>query len=286
MSILVNTGPTTITKTWYVDGTATDVGTVTIGIVDADGNVIVAPATAVTTDGGDGTYAYSLAVQTAPKILTITWTEGTQSQTDVLEVVGGWLFTEAELRAYYSSDLTSAATYPDSDIAAARERITAEFEQICGVSFVPRYKRQTMSGDGSHVLWIDRPYTSEVLSATIGTTSQTVSNLALDDMLPIVRHKTSTWTAATNSDPYNVTISYVHGHAAPPGDIKRAAMILARNQLVKDVTGAGVPENASSWNDGTGQYVSFAANDQTGRWYGIPAVDTALRRYSMQVPVA
>lgn len=284
MSILVNTGPTTLTKTWYVDGTATDIGTVTIGIDDADGTEIVATGTSVT-DNADGTYEYSLAAQDAVKRLTVTWTSGSQNLVDELEIVGGWLFTESELRAYYKSDLTSATTYPDVNIAEARERIAEAFEEICGVSFVPRYRRQTIAGSGTTVLPVDRPYVTSILSATIGTTTQTVADIAMDDHLPYVFHTTGTWTTATTADPRNVTISYQHGHTAVPGDIKRAAMVLARQQLVKDVTGAGVPETASSWNDGTGQYVSFAANDQTGRWYGIPSVDTALRRYMMRIPL-
>ena len=284
MSILVNTGPTTITKTWYVDGTATDVGTVTIGIDDTDGNTIVAAGTAVT-DNSDGTYEYALAVQTEVKELDVTWTSGDQALTDRINIVGGWLFTEAELRSFYKSDLTSSTTYPDADINAARDRIAAEFEQICGVAFVPTYRRETHAGDGTTVLKVDRPYIRAILSATISGTAQTVGNLTFDDTLPYVFHTTGTFSRSSTSKPRNVTISYRHGHQTVPPDIKRAAMILARQQLVKDVTGAGIPETASSWNDGTGQYVSFAPNDKTGRWYGIPAVDTALRRYSMQNPI-
>ena len=56
-------------------------------------------------------------------------------------------------------------------------------------------------------------------------------------------------------------------------------------QLLKDVTGQGVPEIASSFTDPTGQYTSFGANDMTGRWAGVPIVDATLRRYSMNLPL-
>ena len=62
-------------------------------------------------------------------------------------------------------------------------------------------------------------------------------------------------------------------------------MSLARMQLLKDVKGQGVPEQASQFTDPTGQYVSFGANDMTGRWYGVPIVDSALRRYSLNLPL-
>jgi hypothetical protein len=283
VSILVNTGPTTLTKTWYVDGTATDVGTVTIGIDDGDGNEIVAAGASVT-DGSDGTYEYDVAVQTAPKQLVVTWTSGDQNQVDYLEIVGGWLFTEPELRAFYSSDLTSESTYPDAKIAEARDRITAAFEKHCGVSFVRRWRRETHSGDGSAILTVDRPYVSSVSVATVGGTdvSASVTNAPV---LPYLYRTSATWTHATQASPFNVVVSYVHGHQSVPGDIKRAAMIAARHELVKD-TGAGVPETASSWNDATGQYVSFSPNDQTERWYGIPKVDSALREFNMKIPVS
>ncbi len=285
-SILVDTGPTTLTKTWYVDGTATDVGDITIGIVDLDGTVIVAALTA-TTNNADGTYTYSLAVQADVNELVATWTVTSPSQAvvDEIHIIGGRIFTEAELRAHYNSDLSDGTVYTDAMLAEARDRVTGEFEQVCNVAFVPTYHRETIPGRGSTILEVDRPYVSQILAATIGTTSQTVADLQPDPTLAYVYHTTSFWSRATHTDPLNITISYVHGHSSVPSDIKRAAMILARMQLLKDVTGQGVPEIASAFTDPTGQYTSFGANDMTGRWYGIPIVDSTLRRYSMNLPL-
>lgn len=285
--ILRNTGYTD-QVVFYLDGTATDAdGAVTVTVTHADGTVEVTDA--VTNKTATGTYTYTLGPFTDLTELASAWT-GTfsglsQTLTTHTSIVGGFLFTEAELRAFYKSDLTSETTYPDDDIREARDRITAEFENICGVAFVPTYRRETKPGDGTRLLVVDRPKITAVLAASISGSAQTVSNLTADPLLPHIYHTSSAWTAASTSDPLNVVVSYEHGYGTVPPDIKRAAMILARQQLVKDVTGAGVPETASSWNDGTGQFVSFAANDQSGRWYGIPPVDVALRRYSMQVPI-
>ncbi len=120
-SILVDTGPTVLTKTWYVDGTATDVGTITIGIVDLDGTVIETPGTA-TTNNGDGTYTFSLAVQADVNELVATWTAGAQAVVDEIHIIGGRIFTEAELRAHYDADLSDATTYTDALLAEARDR--------------------------------------------------------------------------------------------------------------------------------------------------------------------
>jgi hypothetical protein len=62
-------------------------------------------------------------------------------------------------------------------------------------------------------------------------------------------------------------------------------MILARQQLLKDVKGQGIPETASTWTDPTGSAVQFGANDMNSRWYGIPLVDSTLRDYSMRAPL-
>ena len=278
IEVLIDTGPTLLTKTWYVDGSASDVGTVTIGIVDADGTEVVAAGTAVT-DNTDGTYEYSLAIQTEVADLSVTWTNNDgQALTDRVAVVGGWLFTIAELRAFHASDLTAAA-YPNDDVGAMRTLITAEFERICGVAFVPTYKRQVLPGTGTRELEVDRPKLSSVLACTIGTA--TVTGFVVDELLPVVYRTGGVFNLATSTNPRNVTISYRHGHETVPPDIRRAAKIAAHSRLKKDVTGAGVPYSASSWNDGTGQYQTFAPNNKTQRWFGIPDVDSVLREYRL-----
>jgi hypothetical protein len=284
ITVLVDTGPTVLTKTWYVDGTATDVGDITIGIVDLDGTEIVAPLTG-TTNNNDGTYTYSLAVQADVNELVATWTAGGQALVDEIHIIGGRLFTEAELRAHYDADLSDDTVYTDPLLAEARDRITAEFERICEVAFVPTYRRETLRGSGGRTLYLERSKISSVIAASIGSIAQTAANIVPDPSLSKVFHTTRSWNWPTGSDPYNVTISYVHGHGTVPPDIKRAAMILARMQLLKDVTGQGVPEQASQFTDPTGQYVSFGANDMNGRWYGVPVVDSVLRDYSLRIPV-
>ncbi len=288
-SILVDTGPTTLTKTWYVDGTQADKGDVTIGIVDLDGTVIVASGTAVTQvgSGSTTTYTFPLAVQADVNELVATWTvvAPVEAVVDRIHIIGGRLFTEVELRAYYGADMADDTVYTDEAIAEARDRITVEFDMICNVAFVPTYFRETIPGSGGRILEVEHPRVTQILAATVGTTAQTVADLQPDPKLPYVYHTTSFWTHATASDPLNVTISYVYGHSSVPPDIKRAALILARMELVKDVTGQGIPEIASTFTDPQGTIGGFGANDMSGRWYGIPAVDAALRRYSLNIPL-
>lgn len=142
----------TLTLTAYSDGTATDVGTITIGIVDADGTEVVASGTAVT-DGSNGTYTYSLAAQTNPSVLYVTWTEsGGSSFRHEVEVVGSILFTEVEARAFDNAAMTSTSTYPDADIVKGRKAVGEQLERYTKRSYIRRYCRAVLAGTGTSVL--------------------------------------------------------------------------------------------------------------------------------------
>jgi len=145
--ILAGAGPYALTYTWYVDGTATDVGDVTIGVVDGNGDELVAALTA-TTNNADGTYSYSLADIPDVDSIALTWTrtDTGASLVNYREVVGAWLFTEAQARAFDAAALTNTSTYTDKLIVDERARIVEEFEQWTGRSWVPRYCRMVLSG--------------------------------------------------------------------------------------------------------------------------------------------
>lgn len=287
ISILKNTGPTTLTKTWYVNGTPTDVGAVTIGIVDEAGNTIVSAGTA-TTNNNDGTYEYTLAVQTQVNRLTATWTDtASQSLVDEIEIRGNHLFTEADARAFHGSELTNATTYPDAKIAEVRDRIMDEFQQICGVSFVERYKRESLQGPGGRELWVKYPRITEIISATVSGTAVTVSNvLALKPHGKVLWRTDGNWVRGTASNPLNVVVEYAHGFDTPPGDIQRAALVLLRHHLVRDTTGSGITDRAVSMTDDIGTVRLAQADIRRKRYYGIPLIDATLERYTYQVPVS
>ena len=149
-----------LTFTAYQDGTETDLGTITIGIVDANGDTVVASGTAVT-DNSDGTYTYTLAKQTEVNFLIATWSvSGGADFESYVDVVGSELFNETTARAFAAkADATSALKplasedeYPDSVIAGERDRITDDLEQWTGRSFISRYARLELKGTGSSVL--------------------------------------------------------------------------------------------------------------------------------------
>ena len=298
MSILVNTGPTTLTKTWYVDGDAVDVGTLTIGIVDANGAEVVAPLTAVT-DNSDGTYTYDLAIAAIPEptVLAVTWTEAsTQSQTHYIEVAGGWLFTENAARSFDDNALSNAGVpnYTDEAIAAERDRATDLLETWTHRSWVPRYARIETSGSGTprlHPNGVIRfadgaVFDAEgsnhdinrVLSVTINGATVAVGNFVVDNST--IYRTNGTFPCGTSSNPLNVVVEYVYGTQPGSGGSTRAGLLVARDTLVA----SNISDRASSFSDELGTY-RFTTPGIGIAVSTLPEVNQWVRDHSHMVPV-
>jgi hypothetical protein len=82
----------------------------------------------------------------------------------------------------------------------------------------------------------------------------------------------------------NVTITYTHGWTSIPADLKRAALMLAMNQL----TTSNLSDRTTSYSDGSMNYqLSTAGRISGDGWiqpFGLPEVDTTLRRYCQRIP--
>jgi hypothetical protein len=250
---------TTLNLITYSSGTQTDIGDVTIGIVDANGDEVVAAATAVT-DGADGTYSYSLAAQTDPNLLIVTWTEtGGPVLTGYVEVVGSELFHESQLRAFDDAALTAASEYPDNTIRQMQIRVAEFLERETARSWIRRYCRAVVPGSGSNYLDVtqgiartstglplERPGRNRdiirLLSATGGTSDATIGEGVI--------HRDASWSKATATSPYNITVEYEYGLAYPVDEVDRIAMMIARHWLVS----SRVPSHAESFSDPLGSY--------------------------------
>jgi hypothetical protein len=242
--ILVGTGPVLLTKQWEEDGTVVDAGAVTVGIVDANSVEVVAPLTATTKSGSGATtnYTYSLAKQTTVKLLTVTWTrtETGAILVDRLEVIGGVLFTESELRAFDNAALADTTLYTDAKIAAMRQVVTSWLEDRTGRSWVPRYTRGEFMGTGDRELWLrdaqlrassgewlNRPGAQldprQVISSTIDGVSATDITL----MGSSLWRNDGVWTSPPVTNPLNVVVEWEYGMPYPVGDVGRVAKLLA-----------------------------------------------------------
>ena len=250
---------TTLRVPWLVDGTATTGQTITVAVNDLDG-VSVASGSA-TEDGTTGFYEFTLNVADVPDValLDVVWTNGTQSITRRVEVVGGWLFTEPQARAFDANTMTSSTDYPDDDILAERDRITDIIENLTGRSWVPRYRRYTFRGSASRELWIGDAVYSEggstgggastdiqkVLVVTANGSTVATSNIKLDRRLGVFYRTDTTWPSPSVTDPYNITVDVEYGLPEVTEGVDWVALWLLRDRLVP----SDIPDRAKSWTD-------------------------------------
>lgn len=261
-------------------------GTVTVGVVDAAGATVVAAGTATTAgDTGVRTRALTAANTASLAVLTATWTDSgdSSSHTTTIEVVGGFYASPAEIR---SADLTltDPTKYPDTRIRSARTEVEYEFERVCGLAFVPRYRRVRLSGNGRVDLKVPDPYLRRVRSARLYTSATTYNTLSSDELAAIpadeagraVRTDGGTW-----ADGYdNIVIEYEHGLDRPPQDIVGAFLLRIRDRLNRDRR--GVPDRATTFTSEAGGTYGLLVPGQRGSITGIPDVDQVLVEHTFE----
>lgn len=233
--ILRNT-PATLTVTFYADETAVDPdgNAATFTAVKADGTTHTATtaATRITT----GKYSFALPGQSALNELTCTWTGlfggVSGSIVTMVEIVGGFYVTVAEVRAYDNS--ITAVKFPYDSVTDARRATEEEFERVCGQAFVKRFNREVLSGDDTNELWLTWPWVSTITKLTFDGTD------VLSSYLPYIRVSSDnskmifftegsglTWPSDTD-----IVIEYEHGRKATPFEIANVAKKRIRDRLL------------------------------------------------------
>jgi hypothetical protein len=270
-------GTATISVALTVGGTAQDPtpDSATVTITRADGTAVVTDAGAQ--DSGTGVFSYPLNPDETALLdtLTATWTftaDGSeQSRQTFHEVVGGFLFTLGELEA----DLNSTETYASSELAAARTYAETQLEHYCGVAFVPRYERETISGTGSTSVMFKWPYVRSVRSVTIDDIAGTAADVAFR---PYGHAYYATgWTLGYG----NIIVGYEHGMTYPPPGASEAALVLAKHKLIKGPIDERATQRTSEFGP-----VNLATPGLFGSRSGIPVVDEFIRAHDMTVGVA
>ena len=144
--------PGTVSTTFYAPGTETptdpDSQACTVGVVHANGAVVVPPGTAAT-HGTMGTFTFVLPPQPQVADLIVTWTAlfgGVATNvTDYVQVVGGFFATLAEIRAL--DGLSNSTTFPTQQLIDKREAAEVLFEQSTGRHWTRKYQRDVLDGD-------------------------------------------------------------------------------------------------------------------------------------------
>lgn len=282
MERVLRSTPSTLTFTFYGDGAPADPvsNLATVNIFKADGTQIVTNGS--TSRQSTGVYTYALAGQTSLNRLTVkcSGTFGTDvvTVTTIVEIVGGFYFTIAELRAWDTA-LTSTSKYPDDKIVDTRNFVEEEFEDNCNRAFVPRFGREILRGDGTDTLYLTNPEPFTVTKLIVdGTDITSTAVLEIDQGFPkILYRRDDVWPAPSStstSSTSNITIEYEYGPANPPFRIVEAAKKRARSKLVAQAS--RIDERATYMQvDGFGSF-TLATPGMRGSITGIPEVDKVL----------
>lgn len=276
----------TLYKTFYSGATATDpTGSPTVTVTRvSDGSAVTTGA--VTDEAAQGTWSVTIPAtsNTALDWYTVDWAATvnsvSQEYLDTVEVVGDVLFTIAEARTQRPLDNTTL--YSEAAIVAMRTRVEQALEDVCGVAFVPRYYRETITGDGTQTIATRWPKIRAIRSG-VGAYGTYSTTLSAGDLAGIVLERSGfiygyPWTFG-----YQWTLGYEHGHDRPPERVRRAALLLARSWMV-----AGpIDDRAATFNAGAdGGTYGLVVPGRNGSWFGLPEVDAVANEYSLRLGVA
>lgn len=267
----------TLTAVFYDGGEVpVDKGAVTVSVASDVGTVLQTGSAT----NSSGTYTFTLNTTATANLdrLAVTWTASTAVQTTHVDVVGGFYFDLADLRAM--KDLSSMSTYPTDRLRAARAWIEEIIDRQCGTSFVHRYHRDIRTR--VHGL-LSKPYTRSLLSVTVDDATVDLDTIALDDVGAI-------WWAGTGSRwcpaGYTSDIRYTAGWAdACPGDLRDVALQAARWRLISTDGQSGIPSRATSITNEFGNVTLATASAEYNRPTGIPDVDAVIVDWARRVRV-
>lgn len=283
----------TLSHAFYVGETPTDpTGTPTYAIADANGTA-VSDGNATVVGSNTGRVTAPLAAQSITRLLTVTWTAtvGGSSVTEVdqVEVVGGFLFGLAEARASDSS-LADTSKYTSTELEAARLAVEQELEMICDRAFVPRYARLVLDGSGvSDLVLTGRPDAPPGCSGDIRSVrrasvapqlDETFVDFTVAQLAAVAQTRDGALRRTDGLIWYegyaNVVVEFEYGWAAPPADLKQAALTRLRSRL--NMSRSGIPDRAQSFSMAEGGTYRLT---MPGEWAtGIPDVDAVYGRYS------
>lgn len=200
------------------------------------------------------------------------------------------IFTVTEAREFKyqgQTPLDSETAYPDELIAAAAERITADFARICGVAFEPTtVTDEVFDGPGDGPLLLPHTRVTVVSAAgyrAYGETAWTaftageLAALELDSEAGLLYRVGTRWPCGSR----RLRVTYTHGYATPPAPIVRAALILA----VEELRGSNLSPRQTQQTNEIGTFNLAVPGWRDNQWYGLPIVDAALARYSERGPM-
>jgi hypothetical protein len=275
LQILRNT-PATLELLVYENGDPVDLdANPTIAITDANGAAVTTGS--VTKPGATtGEYRSLLPGQADLKDLRVVWSgvlDGDPvSFTQHHDIVGNLLFTEAEARAArftgQQTPLSDEDVYTDAMIVQKRAEISEMFEERTERSWIRRYCRVELHGNGSqqinlrynaHPRDVDGSVSGGAgwLNDIASLISVTVNSVALD-VADVKIHGANlirtdgSWSSASWSDPYNIVVEYEYGLDSVPLEARENGL----RMVVASLVPSDVPDYAQTLSVG-GESYSF-----------------------------
>lgn len=281
-------------ETRSYDGVLTaPTGNVAYVVKDLDDNTVQSGNATLVTDT-TGIYTFNLSPSAVLDTLgiysvvaTFTVSGSTSTVTIPVEVVGNHLFEIHELRAFDPA-IADDTRYTAEEIRTAREIATERLEEAAQVALTTRLRRVVLDGSGITSLVLPDTEVTNFISATnleeeVG--ADTEDDLTATELLDVeaklegilIRTDGNDWTAGTQ----NWIVEYEHGINPTPAPFKRAAMILAIENLVRNA----LPYRATSQSTDLGEFRISVANPTIGRDTGIPEVDAIIQLHGRRRPV-
>jgi hypothetical protein len=257
----------------------------------ADVNGAEAPTVVVTDSGGTAVAGFT-AARTSTGVYKLTlpgnlevldnysvvwsWTNG-QSRRTSFELIGGFLFALAELRAF-DAVLANETTYPDARLLDVREAVEERMERNARVAFRPRGAREFLDGDGGRTLILQHRRPIRVVAASVAGTALTageLEDLALYPTGKVIR-RSGTW----GGNEREVEVLYEHGYEVTPAPVHEAALRFARHVAVKTVFDDADRATAAITELG-GYRLTIAGRDGPT---GLPEVDAVIKQFGVRTP--
>ncbi|HEX6020623.1 MAG TPA: hypothetical protein VFZ00_01425 [Solirubrobacter sp.] len=247
-----------------------------IEIVHDDDTVLVASTAASPVAGQAGVFEYTLpAAKTADlALLTARWTATVEGESVTIqtpaEVCGGVFFTIAQVRQRKLVE----SKWSDADVRAMRTIVEDELERACGVAFVPRLARDTLSGTGTTGILLPRRQLRTILAVTVDQVALTVDELAELKVLDgEVVYRPGGWARGVA----NIEVTYEHGFEYAPGLVPQAALDLLEDVAVP-AAGDALSPRATSVSNEQG-VVALVTAGVRGAIFSTPSANGVVNRY-------
>jgi hypothetical protein len=233
-------------------------GNVTVDVTREDGEIAVSGAVAASE--GSGVYSYVVGAAVPALVaevdsLTVkfsgTFSGVARSRTEHAEIVGAHYFEIGEVRALPSID----TSYTDTDISTARGAVSQMVERVCGTSFVERYRREVLSGEGRQLPFgVSAPYVRRLLAVTVDGVAWDQTELDTFN----AAHNGGRWLDdGVHFWPYgrrNIVVKFAEGFSvSPPEDLRDAGLEATRHALL-DGRHVGAHPQAISLTTEAGQF--------------------------------